>query len=301
MNNLVRKPLVYRIRRKGQVIAVRVLGYKTMTRIFYRVVMKKRLHLKTPLTFNEKIQWLKLYSFPKDEDVIQCADKYAVRDYVAAKGHRECLNGLIGVWDKACDISWDELPERFAIKCNHGCGYNIICNEKSSFDIQTATKQIDEWMHEDFSLFNCEVHYASIPRKIICEEYLETTEGFFPRDYKFFCFNGVPHFVGVFCERSTSLKRIFLDLKWKPISISKDKDDYIPEKPECYEAMLRIVRDLCKDFTFARVDMYALADKPIFGEMTFTPTGGLADFFTAEADKRVGEMLDISKEMKHAR
>ncbi len=298
MNYLGRKPFKYRLRRSMQKLACKVFGYTFMSKIYYRIVIKKKLNLKNPRTFNEKLQWLKLYNYPKDPRVVQCADKYRVRDYLSERGYECYLNDLIGAWDNAKEIDWDKLPDRFAIKCNHGCAYNIICGDRASFDTEAATKQLNRWMKEDFSLFNCEVHYRHIKPKIICEKYIETEDGFFPVDYKFFCFNGEPKFIGVFIDRDVGLRRVFLDLDWKPLPYAKDCGEGAElKKPECYDEMLKVVRELCKEFTFVRVDLYAMGKQVVFGELTFTPTGGLADFFTAEADLAVGEMLDISKEM----
>ncbi len=296
MNYLGTKPLIYRIRRFLQVVACKVLGYNFMSRVYYRILMKKNLKLKNPQTFNEKLQWLKLNDYPHNDAVIQCADKYRVRDYLTEHGYEHCLNELIGVWDDAEKIDWTSLPERFAIKCNHGCAYNIICGDKSTFDTKTATKQLSRWMKEDFSLYNCEVHYRHIKPMIICEKYIETEDGFFPVDYKFFCFNGEPKFIGVFIDREVGLRRVFVDLDWNPLPYAKDSDDSVQlKKPECYDEMLQAVKDLCRDFTFVRVDMYAMGRQVIFGELTFTPSGALADYLTPEADIAIGKMLDINK------
>ncbi len=298
MNHLGTKPFRYRLRRGMQAAACKVLRYTFMSRVYYRILMKKKLHLKNPQTFNEKLQWLKLYSYPHDAAVIQCADKYRVREYLTERGYGHCLNELIGVWDNARDIDWASLPERFAIKCNHGCAYNIICGDRATFDTAVAEKQLNRWMKEDFSLYNCEVHYRHIEPKIICEKYIETEDGFFPVDYKFFCFNGEPKFIGVFIDREVGLRRVFLDLDWKPLPYAKENGDSVAlKKPECYDEMLKTVKDLCRDFTFVRVDLYAMDQKVVFGELTFTPSGALADYLTPEADLALGQMLDISKEM----
>ena len=294
MNNLSKKPIQYRIRRKCQVLAVKLFGYKIMSKVFFWIVMKKPLHLNDPQTFNEKIQWLKLFYYPTNDLIVQCSDKYAVRKYIASKGFEDILVPLLGVWNSVDELNWDSLPKKFALKCNHGCAYNIVCDDKQSLDFQAVKRQLNTWLKEDFSLFNCEVHYSKVKRKILCEEYIETKDGFFPIDYKFFCFNGVPRFVGVFIERSTNLKRVFLNLSWEPINVTDDTNCEIPEKPICYDRMLEVVKILCKDFIFVRVDLYAMDEKVLFGELTFTPTGGLAPFFTIEADKEIGKMLDIT-------
>ena len=111
---------------------------KLMSKRLYKQRLNKKLNLKNPQTFNEKIQWLKLYYCPNNPLVIQCADKYLAREYIKERGYGQYLNKLIGVWDSVDEIDWDRLPEKFAIKCNHGCGYNIICDDKSKLDISEA-------------------------------------------------------------------------------------------------------------------------------------------------------------------
>ena len=129
------------------------------------------MNLKDPQTFNEKLQWLKLYYFPKDQLAIQCADKYAVRNYIKAKGYSDKLVPLVGSWKEAKDIEWDKLPEKFVLKCNHGCAYNLVCTDKNVLDKQSTIRQLDEWMKEDFGAFNIELHYSAIKQHmIICEE-----------------------------------------------------------------------------------------------------------------------------------
>ena len=163
----------YKIRRNIQRALCSVLPQEFMSSLYYRIRVKEPLNLKNPTTFNEKLQWLKLYYCPNQKTVIQCADKYAVREYLAERGLEHLLNELIAVWDRAEDIDWDNLPQQFVLKCNHGCGYNIICADKSKLDTAEAVKRLNAWMSEDYSKYDAEPHYAKIPRKIICEKYLE--------------------------------------------------------------------------------------------------------------------------------
>ena len=125
--------------------------------------------------------------------MIDGADKYKVREYVKKKGLGDILVPLIGHWDKPEDIDWDSLPDKFVLKCNHGCAYNILCNDKNKFDKVEATKRLKKWMKEDFGAFNIETHYSQIKPHITCEEFL----GDCIVDYKFFCFNGEPKYIYV--------------------------------------------------------------------------------------------------------
>ena len=189
-----RDSFLYKARRTAQVLAHKVISNEAMSRFYFKIVLGKKLNLDDPQTFNEKLQWMKLYYYPKNPMVIQCADKYAVRKYIEEKGYGNLLVPLVGYWDKAKNIKWEKLPDRFVLKCNHGCAYNLLCVDKETFDVNSATKQLDTWMKEDFGAFNIELHYSQItPHLITCEEYL----GDKITDYKFFCFNGEPKFIYV--------------------------------------------------------------------------------------------------------
>lgn len=186
-----KKGIAYLIRRKMQVLAYDMSSPSFMSKIYYRIILKKKLNLKNPQTFNEKVQWLKLYEWPKNELAIRCSDKYEVREYLKEKGMEEYLNDLYGVWDNEKQINYSQLPNQFVLKCNHGSGYNIICTDKREARIEEYNKLLKKWLKEDFGKFNAEPHYSKIKRKIICEKFLggEIT------DYKFYCFNGKVEFM----------------------------------------------------------------------------------------------------------
>ena len=268
---------------------------KLMSKRLYKQRLNKKLNLKNPQTFNEKIQWLKLYYCPNNPLVIQCADKYLAREYIKERGYGQYLNKLIGVWDSVDEIDWDRLPEKFAIKCNHGCGYNIICDDKSKLDISEAEHKLRNWMASDYNLVNVEPHYRKIPRKIICEEYIENESGnsTLPADYKIHCFHGEPKVIGYYIERDIKMKRFFYDTNWNVMEIGKEKHENIIEKPVCLGEMLEISRALSRDFPYVRMDYYVSNNRPIFGEFTFTPAGGRAGFFTEEGDMLLGKMLNL--------
>ena len=130
-----RDTFLYKVRRKGQIIAYHLLPNEAMAKLYSRIILKKRIDLRNPQTFNEKIQWLKIHDYPNNPLVIQGADKYVVRKYIESKGLGNILVPLIGAWKRADAIDWDMLPEKFVLKCNHGCAYNILCADKSRFDM----------------------------------------------------------------------------------------------------------------------------------------------------------------------
>lgn len=255
-------------------------------------------HFKKPRTLNEKIQYLKLYVWPKNAKVIQCADKYAVRDYIKEKGYSEILVPLIGYWNKANEIDFKQLPSRFALKCNHGSGYNLICKDKKNLNIEETIGMLERWMSEDFSLYGGERHYRYIPKKIIAEKYL----GEEIYDYKFFCFNGEPKFLYISVEvqskNGKKVKCCFFDCNGEKAEFVRTDelfyaDDEIPDIPEKFTEMKQIAKDLAKDFPFVRVDLFQIEEKVYFSELTFTPACGLMPLEPREWDKKLGDMLKL--------
>lgn len=170
---------------------------------YYDIHDWKRLDLENPKTYNEKMQWLKLYdSIPMKT---RLADKYLVREWVIEKIGEEYLVTLLGVWDNFDEIDFDKLPDKFALKANHGCDWNIIVTDKSKFDKEDARRKFKSWLGINFAFRNgLELHYLNIPPKIIAEEYLEDINLY---DYKFMCFNGEVKFLWVVSDRSTHRKR----------------------------------------------------------------------------------------------
>lgn len=267
------------------------------SKLMYKRVFGKSLNLKTPKNFNEKLMWLKLNIYNNNPLVTQCADKYRVRQYINKCGYGELLNELIGCWNSVEQIEWDKLPCKFAIKCNHGAGYNLIVDNKKNLDIEAAKEKLQNWMLDDYWKSNAEVNYKNIPKKIICEEYISNPNGFFPVDYKVYCFNGEPTFIGNFIERdkeTLKVKRGYFNFDWEPQDLLIDKYKCDPnkfQKPKNLKKMYHIAKDLCKPFPFVRIDFYECEDKLIFGEFTFTPTACLATYFTDEALQRLGDLL----------
>ena len=303
-DTLKRNKYIFEAHQKWQKIKFRmvsqisVISPEFVSKIRYKNIFGTDLDLNNPKTFNEKLMWLKLKKYENDPLVSQCSDKYAAREYVIKCGLEETLNGLLGVWDKAEDIEWEKLPNRFAIKCNHGCGYNIICQDKSKFDISKATEQLNQWMKDDFWKEYAEVHYKKIPKKIICEEYLEGKGNALPVDFKIYCFNGKPVYIGNFIERDIVTDKIlrgYFDLDWKPSSVFRyEMQPELFERPKQLEKMLEYAEILAKPFPFVRVDFYEVDGKIYFGELTFTPTGCLATYYTDEAQIELGELLNVN-------
>jgi hypothetical protein len=290
-----RDSFLYKARRTAQVIAHRFVSNEAMSKFYFKIVLKKDLDFETPKTFNEKLQWMKLYYYPFNETVIQCADKYAVRKFIEQKGYEKLLVPLIGHWERAEDIQWDRLPDRFVLKCNHGCAYNILCSDKDKFDKKAAEKQLNSWMNEDFGAFNIELHYSKIkPHVITCEEYL----GDNITDYKFFCFNGEPKFIYVSNDlvHDRQAQIGFFNLDGSKMDLRRDDYEDITsvKLPDFFREMLSVAEDLCSAFPFVRVDFFLANNTYYFAELTFTPSACMMPFNPDKYDLEWGKMIDIS-------
>ena len=291
-----RDSLIYKIRRRGQVFAHHIFSDELLSKIYFRIVLHKKLDLDNPQTFNEKIQWMKLNYYPYNSLVVNCSDKYKVRDYVQRKGFGDKLVPLLGFWDNAKDINWEELPNSFVLKCNHGCAYNIVVLDKRTLDKKTVSKQLNKWLNEDFGAYNIEIHYSEIKHhRIICEEFL----GESITDYKFFCFDGKPYCIYVsndlIHDRQAQIGFFYLDGEKMPLH----RDDYfdLPKVilPPYFDEMKKAAEILCEDFPFVRVDYFIANDTWYFAELTFTPGAGMMPFNPESFDVDWGKMINLTK------
>lgn len=144
---------------------------KLETEISYRFSFNKKLDLKNPKTINEKLLWLKLNTYNNNDVVTNCIDKYKIREYIHSKGLDELLPKLYGVYDSADDIDWESLPNSFVIKCNHGCGYNILVKDKKTFNKNAAVEQLNAWMKEDYWKLSAEIQYNTLKRKLLLKNF----------------------------------------------------------------------------------------------------------------------------------
>jgi len=289
----MKNSLVYRVRRKCQALAYDILSPEFLSKLYFRIVTGKKLNIANPKTFNEKLQWLKLYYWPKNKNAIVCADKYMVRDYLIQRGYGEYLNELYGVWDNVDDIDWDSLPEQFVLKCNHGCGYNILCPDKSKLDIRETKKLLKRWLKEDFGKFNAEPHYSKMKPYVICEKFL----GGNIVDYKFFCFHGEAEFMYMaegFGE-GIGEKISFFDKYGNKAPYKRlDYPAYDrAKKPLGFEKMKELSEELSKEYPFVRVDWFEVDGKIYFGEFTFTPCGCMMVLEPDEKDAEWGKLINI--------
>ena len=292
-----KRSLFYKLRRKLQVLAYNMTSPIFMTKIYYRICLGKKLNLENPQTFNEKLNWLKIYEWPNNDLVIKCSDKYLVREYLKEKNMEKYLNELYGVYNDPEEIDFEKFPNEFVLKCNHGCGYNIICDNKNNIKIDKVKKQLKKWLKEDFGKFNAEAHYNKINHKIICEKFLgnEIT------DYKFYCFNGKVEFMYIASGFGLGINEqmTFFDKNGKiaPYQRNSYNIKRDAELPIYFNEMKKLSEELAKDFPFVRVDWFETENKIYFSELTFTPSGGFLDINPEKYDLEWGKLLDINLEM----
>ena len=268
--------------------------YSAASEQSYRQIMGKPLDLNNTRTFAEKLYWLKIFDATPIKS--RLADKYLVRSWVAEKIGDEYLIPLLGVWDDFDDINFDDLPDQFVLKCNHGSAMNIICRDKKTFDMQNAREKLNAWLAFDFATWFLELHYSRIDRKIIAEKFLSDGTASDINDYKFWCFDGRVEYVQVDRNRSTDHVQKFYSVDWEPLDmiISGHKlDTAVSEKPPMLEKMLKIAETLSVGFGIVRVDLYCLGDKIYFGEMTFTPLAGYIQWKPQEVDHLIGNLVKL--------
>lgn len=256
-------------------------------------------HWNNPQTFNEKIQWLKLHDRkPKYTTMV---DKYAVKRYVSAKIGGEYIIPTYGVWERPEDIDWDILPNRFVLKTTHGGGSSgvVVCLDKATFDKEDAIRKLNESLRTDLYVVWREWPYKNVPKRIIAEKYIEPSEGEHDlTDYKWYCFNGNPMFCQVIQNRSTEETIDFFDTRWthqefiglNPYATMAANE---PACPSDLEDQIRIATILSENLYFSRIDLYSIAGRTYFGEITFYPNSGMGSFTPLEWNVRIGSLLKL--------
>lgn len=277
---------------------MKFLSDERYIRIAYFLKFKKRLNLKKPQTLSEKIQWLKLYDRKPLYNLL--VDKYLVKDYISNQIGAEYVIPTLGVWDNFDDISFDNLPEQFVLKCNHDSGGIAICTDKKSFDKEKARKVIEKHLKRNYFWHGREWAYKDVKPVIIAEEYVKSPDDGDLKDYKFFCFNGKIKCFKVDCDRFTNHKAYYFDENKHVLPFSEkifkpDNFSNPPELPDNITEMMGLAEKLASNLTFARVDFYNVNKKILFGEITLYPASGMDVFDPEEWDYKMGQWLDLTK------
>lgn len=256
-----------------------------------------RLNLEDPQTFNEKLQWLKLYD--RKPEYTKLVDKYAVRGYVANTIGEEYLVPLIGVWDKFESINIETLPNQFVLKTTHDSGGVIICNDKATFNFIEAGKKINRKLNMNYYYLGKEHSYYNIKPQIIGEELLINDSGEEVKDYKFLCFNGKVKCSFVCSNRysSNGLNVDFFDLDWNhmPFERHYPSNTIPPNKPINYKKMIEISEKYSKNITFIRIDFFEINGKLFLGEFTFYPGCGFEEFTPEYYDYLLGSWINLPR------
>ena len=272
---------------------------KLYLKIKFYCRMGKRLNLKNPQTFNEKLQWLKLYGRRPIDTVL--SDKYAVKEYITKTIGPEYVIPLLGVWDKFDDIDFDKLPNQFVLKCTHDSGGIVICKDKSKMDIKAAKKKLEKSLMIDYYVYSREKAYKNIPRRIIAEQYMEDAESSELKDYKFFCFDGEVKFFKIDFGRFVEHRANYYTPQGELLSLGEEKFPPNPNAqvvvPQNLETMVELAEKLSKGKPFVRVDFYDVANHIYFGEFTFSPGSGMNKLKPEGWDEKIGEWIKLDKSL----
>lgn len=297
IRNYLKNPFKYTVLSLSAHGLLNRLSDRAYLKLIYRAHMGKRLDLRTPKTFNEKLQWLKLY----DRNPLYTAmvDKYEAKRYVADRIGEEKVIPTLGVWERFEEIDFDALPDKFVLKCTHDSGGLSVCSDKSRFDRHKAAQKIRASLARCYYLRAREWPYKNVKPRIIAEPFMEdenqTTD---LTDYKFYCFNGKPAFLyvstGMTDHKKAKMRFLTLDWQFAPFG----RTDYLrfeqlPPKPSAFEEMIRTAAQLSKDIPFVRVDLYEIGSRMYFSELTFSPCGGMMPFDPPEWDEKIGGLLTL--------
>lgn len=285
---------------KGSMRCIKsALPVTVAAQITYLKHWRKMIHWNGPKSLDERLLVLHCREYRKNETITMCTDKYKVRKYIEKCGYKHILTKLYGVYDHASQIDFDILPDSFVIKCNHGCGYNIIVKNKAQMNRMMEIEKLNKWMSVNYGIRRDERVYTEIQPKIIIESLIETYDGNLPTDYKFISSYGRVICCLLVIDRGSDAKLILLDKNFRRLKYIKEtesfkeylEDDYDKYKPKTYDEMWNIASDLSKDFPFVRVDLYDSNGIPFFGELTFSPHGCIHDYFTTKGNYWIGSKM----------
>lgn len=267
----------------------------------YKRKTGKKLNLDKPVTYNEKLQWLKLYY--KNPVMNTCVDKYAVRNYVLEKvGDPKILIPLIGVYDNIDEVDFMNLPNEFIMKLTNGSSFNYICHNKTDKEIKKIKARFKKWIKLNYYALGREWAYKDVKNRIICEELLEPSSGESPEDYRFFCFNGKVEVITVDTDsvingvKTSNYYRNLYTRDWNRIDATIEYPNITTHdlpKPQKLNEMINIAEKLSEDFPSVRVDFYYFDEKIYFGELTFYHASGYQEIRPYEFAKQMGDWIPL--------
>lgn len=271
-----------------------ILSDETFLKLYYRLLVGRKLDLENPKGYNEKLQWLKLHD--RNPEYSRLVDKFGVKKIVADIIGEEHVVPLVGgPWQSVDDIDIDMLPKKFVLKLSHDCGGVIICRDKDNFEWEKAKKILKKKLKHNYFYRGREWPYKNVSPCIFAEKYIENNGQNALNDYKFMCFDSIPRIMFVVTERDVSLKVDFFDMDFKHLPFARKYPNSHKEisKPESFELMKELAQKLAQNIHHVRVDFYEVDGQIYFGEYTFYPGGGFERFDPYEYDLLLGEMLTI--------
>lgn len=270
---------------------------KQYLKLMYWARTGRKLNLENPKTFNEKLQWMKLYYHRPEYSMM--VDKYEVKKYVAGLIGEEYIIPTIGVWDHFDDIDFDTLPDQFVLKCTHDSGGLVICTDKKHLDMENAKRKIEKSLASNYFFHGREWPYKNVKPRIIAEKYMTDESGVELKDYKVFNFDGVPKIIQVDYDRFIGHKRNLYTTDWEYINAEIEfptDADHIIEKPQKLEEMLMLARKLSAGMPHVRTDFYSIKDRLYFGELTFCHGSGFEHFVPDSFETEMGEVFKLPKQ-----
>ena len=263
----------------------------------FQACMGRELNIQNPKTYNEKLQWLKLYN--RRPEYVDMVDKLKVREYVKNVLGEEYLIPLIGVWNNQDEIDFNKLPNQFVIKCNHNSGTGMyICTDKSKMNVSSVKEGLKKGLSQNYYLKGREWTYKDVSRKIIAEKFMVDDVDKELKDYKFYCFNGKVEIIMINSDRNSEnpTKADYFDrsFNWLDFIWGYEHASTKPEKPENFELMVNIAEKLSEGIPHVRVDLYNCNGKIYFGELTFFDGSGFDKIEPIEWDYKLGNLIDIT-------
>lgn len=263
--------------------------------MYYLFTKRKHLDLDHPVTFNEKLQWLKIYD--RNPLYTKLVDKYLVKEWVKDRIGEEYVIPTLARYDSPEQINLDELPKEFVLKCNHDSGSVIICKDKSLFDLDAAKEKLSNCLKTGPYQLYFEWAYRDVPRCIIAEQFMKDDDNDELMDYKFFCFNGKPQIMYMSRDHSREVTTDFFDMEFNrlPLRMQAPPSKVCPSKPEQFDKLKELAACLSQGIPHVRVDFYVINGRIYFGEMTFYHCGGMVDVKPDEWNVKMGEMIELPK------
>lgn len=292
IKNLLTHPMSYAIRILGNILPDMPDTNAFYLKVLYRYTMKKKLNLKDPQRYNEKMQWLKLHD--RNPEYIKMVDKYEAKKYVADKIGESYIIPTLGVWDRFDDIDFESLPQQFVLKCTHDSGGVVVVKDKKDFDVAAAKKLINRHLKRNYFWHTREYPYKDIKPRIIAEQYMIDESGTELKDYKFLTFSGKVKTLFVATDREKGVRYDFYDTDFNHLPLNEyENAGREIAKPAGFEEMKVLSEKLSAGIPHLRVDFYDINGKVYFGELTFYHLSGMEHFEPEEWDYTFGEWLQL--------